>query len=84
MTEHCSVAGWRCGSWCIRGPEKALRQRRTRVTLERKRYLLTTHLEQIAALVGVPASVVDPQTYRWGWGQTECSQVPGYWLVPHD
>ena len=35
------------------------------MTLERKRYLLTTHLVQIEAMVGLPVGVVDTQGYGW-------------------
>ena len=50
--------------------------------LERKRYLLTTHLAQIEAMVGLPVGVVDTQGYGWRDASTEL--VRGYWLEPHD
>jgi hypothetical protein len=50
--------------------------------LERKRYLLTTHLAQIEAMVGLPVGVVDTQGYGWRDESTELAR--GYWLEPHD
>ena len=50
--------------------------------LERKRYLLTTHLEQIATLVDLPAGVVDTKGY--GWRDVHTELVRGYWLEPQD
>ena len=50
--------------------------------LERKRYLLTTHLAQIEAMGGLTAGVVDTQ--RYGWREVHTELVRGYWLEPHD
>jgi len=52
------------------------------MTLERKRYLLTTHLAQIEAMVGLPAGVVDTKGY--GWRDVHTELVRGYWLEPQD
>ena len=52
------------------------------MTLERKRYLLTTHLAQIEAMVGLPVGVVDTQGY--GWRDASTALVRGYWLEPHN
>ena len=52
------------------------------MTLERTRYLLTTHLAQIAALVDLPAGLVDQHAY--GWRDEPPELMRGYWLVPHD
>lgn len=49
--------------------------------LEQKRYLLTTHLEQIAAMVDLPAGVIDLHAY--GWHAVPPELVRGYWLEPH-
>ena len=52
------------------------------MTSERARYLLTTHLAQIEAMVGLPAGVVDTKGY--GWRDVRTDLVRGYWLEPHD
>ena len=41
LPQPCSVAGWYYGSWCIRGPEKALEPSQRGET--RMDTLLTTH-----------------------------------------